>query len=200
MPKPDALDCAVTALLAIGLLIVAPVVVGRAITPHVDGKPVLLSATILAEQRYIEATRAALSLCADVHAQLQDLPPAEQAFSASGELQKRVDATDRTWAELDETEPPGRFSALSEQTLALVKLYRYLAGEAWAYYGDLDDRHLLDVERGLAEAGQERARLEKLVDALDFGSAPIRTVTKGGDDGDPVPAPGWSLPEWSSAP
>ncbi|MEJ2737955.1 MAG: hypothetical protein P8189_31110, partial [Anaerolineae bacterium] len=135
MPKPDALDYALSALLAVGLLIVAPVLVGRATTPHVDGEPVLLSATILEEQRYMEATRAALSLCADVHAQLQDLPPAEQAFSASGELQKWVDATDRTWADLDEAEPPGRFSALNEQTLALVKAYRYLAGEAWAYYG-----------------------------------------------------------------
>jgi hypothetical protein len=200
MPKPDALDCAVTALLTIGLFVVAPMLVGRAMTPHIDGKPVLLNATILAEQRYVEAIRAALSLCTDVHAQLQDLPPAEQAFSASGELQKWVDATDRTWAELDETEPPGRFSALSEQTLALVKLYRYLAGEAWAYYGDLDDRHLLDVERGLAEAGKERARLEKLVDALDFGSAPVRRASKGDDSRGPVPAPGWSLPEWGSAP
>jgi hypothetical protein len=200
MPKPDTLDCAVTALLAIGLLIVAPVLVGRAMTPHVDGEPVLLSATILEEQRYLEATRAALSLCARVHAQLQELPPAEQAFSASGELQKWVDATDRTWAELDGTEPPGRFSALSEQTLALVKLYRYLAGEAWAYYGDLDDRHLLDVERGLAEAGEERARLEKLVDALDFGSAPVRRASKDGDGRGLVPALRCSLPEWGSAP
>jgi len=198
VPKPDAFDYFVLATLAIILLIVSPVLVGRAVTPHIDGEPVVLNSTILEEQQYIARIREALSLCADVHSHLKDLPPAEQAFAASAGLQRWVDATDKTWAELDETEPPGRFVALHEQMLALVKLYRYLAGEAWAYYGDLDDKHLMDVERGLAEAGEERARLEKLVDALDFEGAPKRVRGKNGSETEPTPMPEWSLPEWGS--
>ena len=61
---------------------------------------------------------------------------------------------------------------LHEKLLALVKLSRYLAGEAWAYYGDLDETHLSDVGRGLAEAARERERLEALLQALDFELIP----------------------------
>jgi len=195
MPKPDALDYAVSVTLVIVLLVVVPVLVGRAMTPHLDGEPQLLNATILQEQQYIDEVQATLALCAEVHTYLQDLPPAEQALSASGELQKWVDATDQTWTELDETSPPGRFTALHDQVLALIKLYRYLSGEAWAYYGDLDKAHLEDVQQGLAEGSAEQARLGKLVKALDFQHA-LRHVQEPSARATPTALPELTLPEW----
>jgi hypothetical protein len=134
-------------------------------------------------------------LCAEVHTYLQDLPPPEQALSASGELQKWVDATDQTWTKLDEKSPPGRFTALHDQVLALIKLYRYLSGEAWAYYGDLDKAHLEDVQQGLAEGIAEQARLGKLVKALDFQHAP-RPVQEPRARATPTALPELTLPEW----
>jgi hypothetical protein len=199
VPRPDAIDYVVSAVLLIVLLIVAPVLTGRALTPHVDGEPMVLNATILEEQRYIARTNEVLALCVDVHTQLEDLPPAEQALVASAALQKSVDATDEAWNELDEMEPPGRFVALHEQTLSLVKLYRYLVGEAWAYYGDMDDTHLVDVQQGLTEADEERTRLENLVRALDFESAPARAPRdRNVRRPSPTPTPGLILPEWGS--
>ena len=176
MPKPDALDVVISTVLLILTLVVAPALIGRTITPYLDGEPRLLNATILAERRYITQARATLTLCAGVEAYLWDLPPAEQAFDASVQLQERVDATDRAWSMWDGTQPPGRFSALHGRMLALVKVYRYLAGEAWAYYGDLDDAHLADVRGGLAEASGERERLEELLQALDLQSSPAHPL------------------------
>jgi hypothetical protein len=199
VPKPDALDYVTSALLATVVLVVAPVFLGRAATPHVVGEPMLLNGTILEEQRYIAKVRSALRLCGEAHLYLEDLPPAEQAFAASSGLQRWVDEMDKAWAGLDETEPPGRFSALHEQMLALVKLYRYLVGEAWAYYGDLDEAHLADVRQGMAEAGEERARLETLIDALDFEGAPRDSAQASEEPGATdalTPTPAVTLPEW----
>ena len=109
MPKPDALDVAVSAALLTLTMIVAPVLVGRSVTPHLDGEPQRLRATILAEQRYIAQARETLALCAAIEAYLSDLPSAEQAFDASVQLQDRVDAADRAWSTWEATEPPGRF-------------------------------------------------------------------------------------------
>ena len=196
MPKPDALDVAVSAALLTLTMIVAPVLVGRSATPHVQGEPQRLHATILTEQRYIAQARQTLALCAGIEAYLSDLPPAEQAFDASVQLQDRVDAADRAWTVWEATAPPGRFSTLHEKLLALVNLSRYLAGEAWAYYGDLDEAHLADVGRGLAEAARERERLEALLQALDFEPPPTGQLDQP-DDGPLVPEA--SVAEWEEA-
>lgn len=175
MPKPDKLDYAVSIALCIVLLIVIPILVGQATTPYIDGKPMLLNATVLQEQQYIAEARKAIALCADAHKYLATLPPAEQAIAASATLQNHVDTTDRAWTEWEAHTPPGRFSTLHGQVLSLIKLYRYLVGEAWSYYGDLDATHLAEVRRGLEEGGSEQERLSRLFDALDFQAAPKQT-------------------------
>jgi len=172
VPKPDKLDYAISIILGLLLLVVAPVLVGRAATPHVDGEPILLNATVLQEQQYIADARDMIALCAGAHADLDALPSATQAAAASAALQRHVDATDRAWSEWEGRAPPGRFATLHGQILSLIKLYRYLAGEAWSYYGDLDAAHLAEVQRGLGEGLRERERLTELLDALDFQSAP----------------------------
>jgi hypothetical protein len=199
MPKPDVLDVVVSVALVIALLVVAPVFLGRSVTPHVDGEPLLLSGTILDEQRYISKVRGVLQLCSEAQLYLEDLPPAEQAFAASAGLQRWVDEMDKAWAGLDETEAPGRFASLHEQMLALVKLYRYLVGEAWAYYGDLDETHLADVRQGLVESDAERTRLEILIDILDFEGASedsAKTSRETGASDMLEPTPVVTLPEW----
>ena len=94
---------------------------------------------------------------------------------------------------------PGRFAGLGEQFLALIKLYRYTSGEAWAYYGDLDAAHLSEVERGLNEGAAERARLGGLLERLDFRQSAAqaeREPDQEGPAGDPTPTQNPGLPEW----
>jgi len=194
--KPDALDYAVLALLLVVLLIAMPIAVGRAWTPHRDGKPLLLHGNTVREMRYIAQARELLEVCRETHAKLEHLPRGD-TFSASAEMQALVERTDRAWTEWEQVTPPGRFAGLHEQLLALVKLYRYLAGEAWAYYGDLDETHLGEVERGLGEGKAETERLGELLDRLDFE----RAGAGGGEGGQPgrgkpTPTPEHLLPEW----
>lgn len=193
MPKPDKLDYAVSIMLCIVLLVVTPILVGRAATPHIDGKPMLLNATVLQEQQYIAEARRVIALCADVHDYLAALPPAEQAITASATLQKHVDATDRAWSEWEARTSPGRFTTLHDQVLSLVKLYRYLAGEAWAYYGDLNGSHLAEVQRGLVEGTSEQERLSRLFDAFDFQPAFKRKTAEKSQD---PSLPRSQLEEW----
>ena len=88
--------------------------------------------------------------------------------------------------------------------LGLVKLYRYLAGEAWAYYGELDNAYLADVRGGLAEAAGERKRLAGLLQALDLRNSPDHPLGEPLEEGpqqQPSSQPqGWEQPEGRRSP
>ena len=77
--KPDALDYAVLALLLVVLLIAMPIAVGRAWTPHRDGKPLLLHGNTVREMRYIAQAR---ELLAEIHREREEARRAWQEVRA----------------------------------------------------------------------------------------------------------------------
>ncbi len=75
MHRLDWLDWLVFTVLAILLLVVVPAFVGRAMSPYDpdSGRPVLLTANIIAERRYLdEVARPALALASEADKALED--------------------------------------------------------------------------------------------------------------------------------
>ena len=173
MRRMDTLDKVVFSVTAVILLIIVPLLAGRAVTPWLDGQPLALNRRVLAEQSYIRQAREMLDLMAQAHLALENLDSVEaitggEAFAGAGRMQAWTEKLDRAFTEMDGLAPPGRFAAVHEQLLDLLNLYSLLASEAWAYYGDLDEAHLVVVQRGLDEGQAGREQLERLLAALDF--------------------------------
>lgn len=173
MQRMDTLDKVVFSVTAIVLLIIVPWLAGRAVTPWLDGRPLALDRRVLAEQSYIRQAREMLDLMAQAHLALADQVPVEaitggEAFAGAGRMQAWTEKLDRAFTEMSGLAPPGRFAAVHEQLLDLLNLYSLLANESWSYYGDLDEAHLVVVQRGLDEGQAGREQLERLLAALDF--------------------------------
>ena len=173
MRRMDTLDKVVFSVATIVLLLIIPLLAGQAVTPWLDGQPLALNRRVLAEQSYIRQAREMLDLMAQAHLALENLDSVEaitggEAFAGAGRMQAWTEKLDRAFTEMDGLAPPGRFAAVHEQLLDLLTLYDLLAGEAWAYYGDLDEMHLTVVRLGLEEGQTGREQLDRLLTALDF--------------------------------
>ena len=173
--RMDWLDWLVLSLLAIVFLVIVPAVAGRAMSPYHSGRPVLLSASVITEQRYLdEVARPALELVRFADAvlddALRDVGRGVMLSQHADRLRVVLDRLASLSAKMDRASPPVRFSTLHSRIADLVALYYALVGEALSYYGDMDESHWTAVLRGLDEG---RPVLEMLIHLVDQVSLPV---------------------------
>ncbi|MBU0494498.1 MAG: hypothetical protein KKA73_30490 [Chloroflexi bacterium] len=191
MPRPDWIDYLVLGVLALALLVGAPILVGRQLSPHIAGTPVVLEPRILAEQAYIRACQDRLLRLADIHqalAQVQELGAvsAQGVFHQAAQAEQWVGEMDVELTRLQDQAPPARFLAIHERQVQLLEADRMLVSEALLYYGDLRPEHVDTIQRGLPVVAEEVAQLRQLLAAMDFRPA---------EDLQPsAPAPGQPTP------
>lgn len=173
----DWLDWAVLGTLSLLLLVVAPALIGRALSPYDpdSGHPVLLSADIIAERRYLEeVARPVLDLLVRADETLSEMSSREAGGIVyvhwSTRLRDLLEGLDRSARILDTTKPPPRFITLHKQISELTLLYYSLVQEALAYFGDTNAEHWVVVRQGLSEG---RPVLEALMEVVRLVSWPI---------------------------
>ena len=154
----DRLDWAVFSLVGLLLLFVAPAVAGRALSPYdpESGRPVLLTAAVIAEQRYLdEMVRPALALVSEADRALEEadrqVGRGVVLYQQAGYLRGLSDRLAATTEKAGAAKPPARFSSLHSQVVDLLSLYGALVGEALAYYGDTNTEQFKRPESRLRD-------------------------------------------------
>ena len=184
--RMDRLDWTVFSLVGLLLFFVAPAMAGRALSPYdpETGRPVLLTAAVIAEQRYLdEMVRPALALVGEADRALEEADRQvgrgvvlyQQAEYLRGLSDRLAVTTEKASA----AKPPARFSSLHSQVVDLLSLYGALTSEALAYYGDTNTEHWDAVRRGMDEG---RPALEMLSRVVEQVSLPVGPPRGGGDN------------------
>ncbi|HIE38763.1 MAG TPA: hypothetical protein EYP77_06810 [Anaerolineae bacterium] len=191
MQKPDFLDYLVLAALAVLAFLVGPALAGRALSPYEEGRPVLLTADLLAERRYLETARSALQVATRADRILEEADrQAGQGVTAwrqADGLQGVLGELDATAQILENAAPPPRFSGLHQAVVEAVTLYRAATAEALAFYGDLNHDHWTAVRQARQDGAEAVAALTETVGQLTLPVGPPEThrepAGEGGGEG-----------------
>jgi hypothetical protein len=190
--RMDRLDWTVFSLVGLLLFFVAPAMAGRALSPYdpETGRPVLLTAAVIAEQRYLdEIVRPALALVGEADRALEE---ADRQVSRGVVLYQQAEylrgLSDRLAATTEKASaarPPARFSSLHLQVVDLLSLYSSLVGEALAYYGDTNTEHWGAVRRGMDEGRPAMEMLSRVVEQVSLPVGPPRGSDNNGGQASP---------------